>query len=312
MKRFFLTMVMIGYAIVCFSQNHLPIIKATNIIVDIKEGDVLYKSYWRINPRLRPDSHITHQINTRITFYTDIDSISCYVDENKKFDFIILLNGKDSAYTEVIYQPSKLKILKQQGTYGLENNHSLPAFTYMDRSNENLVLLRNHFHLDSIAGNGNDISQVVNLMHWMHYYIKHDGEHSNPDTLNAYSMLVFCKKNNKCLNCRGLAIALNECYLALGYKSRYVTCLPKDSSDNDCHVINSVFIPSLKKWIWIDPTFDAYVMNEKGELLGIEEVRDRLIHNQPLIINPEANWNRQMSQTIDEYLYNYMQKIYTD
>ena len=33
----------------------------------------------------------------------------------------------------------------------------------------------------------------------------------------------------------------------------------------------------MKKWLWIDPTFDAYVMNEKGELLSIEEVRERLI-----------------------------------
>ena len=58
----------------------------------------------------------------------------------------------------------------------------------------------------------------------------------------------------------------------------------------------------------IDPTFDAYVMNEKGELLSIEEVRERLISNKTLILNPDANWNNQNTQTKEEYLENYMAK----
>jgi hypothetical protein len=96
----------------------------------------------------------------------------------------------------------------------------------------------------------------------------------------------------------------------MGIKSRVVTCLPKDSLkiDNDCHVINSVYSESLKKWLWIDPTFDAYVMNEKGELLSIEEVRERLITDKTLILNPDANWNNQSAQKKEEYLENYMAK----
>jgi hypothetical protein len=96
----------------------------------------------------------------------------------------------------------------------------------------------------------------------------------------------------------------------MGYKSRFVTCLPKDSlgTDNDCHVINMVYSNVLQKWLWIDPTFDAYVMNEKGELLSIEEVRNRIILNEPLIINPDANWNHSVSQTKASYLDYYMAK----
>jgi hypothetical protein len=78
--------------------------------------------------------------------------------------------------------------------------------------------------------------------------------------------------------------------------------------DNDCHVINMVYSTELKKWLWIDPTFDAYVMNEKGELLSIEEVRGRIIDGRPLILNPEANWNHKISQTKEDYLYSYMAK----
>ena len=114
-------------------------------------------------------------------------------------------------------------------------------------------------------------------MYWIHNLVPHDGNHENPVVRNALSMINQCKKENRGLNCRGLATVLNECYLSMGIKSRFVTCLPKDSlhTDPDCHVINIVYISSLKKWIWIDPTFCAYIMNEKGELLNLEEVEEK-------------------------------------
>ena len=58
----------------------------------------------------------------------------------------------------------------------------------------------------------------------------------------------------------------------------------------------------------MDPIFMAYVMNEKGEPLSIEEVRERLVSDKPLILNPDANWNRKNSQTVDYYLKYYMSK----
>jgi hypothetical protein len=71
----------------------------------------------------------------------------------------------------------------------------------------------------------------------------------NPAVKNAMSMIAVCKRDNRGLNCRGLATVLNECYLAMGFKSRFVTCLPKDSLniDPDCHVINAVYSNTLKK-----------------------------------------------------------------
>jgi hypothetical protein len=203
-----------------------------------------------------------------------------------------------------------LSILKRASKYNLSDNRSLPAFSYQLSDNPNLVALRKGFNLDSIAGQGNDVLKILNLMHWVHNLVPHDGNHGNPEVKNALSMINVCKKDNRGLNCRGLALVLNECYLAMGIKSRIVTCYPKDilKIDPDCHVINSVYSESLKKWLWIDPTFNAYVMNEKGEMLSIEEVRERLITNKTLILNPDANWNNKSTQTKENYLENYMAK----
>jgi len=201
-------------------------------------------------------------------------------------------------------------ILEKAARYDPNDHRPLPTFQYQPASDTNLVALRKGLNLDSIAGGGDDVTKLIHLLHWMHDLIPHDGNHANPAVRNAMSLVAVCKRDNRGLNCRGLAIALNECYLALGYHSRYVTCMPKDSlgTDPDCHVINTVYIPSLKKWIWIDPTNDAYVMNEKGELLGIEEVRRRLVTHQPLIVNPDANWNHRSAVTKEDYLGNYMSK----
>jgi len=203
-----------------------------------------------------------------------------------------------------------LYIIQKAGAYNPADNRSVPAFTYQSADNPNLVILRKTFKLDSIAGSGNEVSKVINLMYWIHNLVPHDGNHENPTVKNALSMINQCKQEKRGLNCRGLATVLNECYLSMGIKSRFVTCLPKDSLhiDNDCHVINMVYINSLKKWIWIDPTFCAYVMDEKGQLLGLGEVRERIVDNKPLIINPDANWNHKSSETKEHYLYYYMAK----
>ncbi|WP_276482138.1 transglutaminase-like domain-containing protein [Paraflavitalea pollutisoli] len=201
-------------------------------------------------------------------------------------------------------------ILRRGGAYNAKDQRALPAFTYQSAADSNLTALRTGFNLDSVAGKGSEVSKVLNLLHWVHELIPHDGNHENPPVRNALAMIGVCKSEKRGLNCRGLSTVLNECYLAMGFKSRLVTCLPKDSlgTDFDCHVINVVYIPSLKKWIWTDPTQDAYVMNEKGDLLDIREVRERLINGQPLILNPTANWNHQVSAVKEQYLYQYMAK----
>jgi hypothetical protein len=232
-----------------------------------------------------------------IQFDTDLDNIR----NEKEF---VLLNNKLKTTGDYLY------ILKKAKVYNLQDNRPLPSFSYQSKEDGNLSALRNDLNLDSIAGQGTDVMKILNLMRWVHNLIPHDGMNGNPEVKNTLSMLEVCKNDNRGLNCRGLAIVLNECYLALGIKSRIVTCMPKDSLkiDQDVHVINSVYSESLEKWIWIDPTFNAYVMNEKGEMLSIEEVRQRLIEDKALILNPDANWNNKTPQTKINYLENYMAK----
>ena len=233
----------------------------------------------------------------RVQLDSDLDNI------RKEKDFVAI-NNKLRLTGDYLF------ILKRANKYNLSDSRPLPKFNYQSSDNPNLMELRKGFKLDSIAGQGSDVLKILNLLHWVHNLVPHNGMNENPEVKNALSMINVCKKDNRGLNCRGLALVLNEVYLSMGIKSRIVTCYPKDilKIDNDVHVINSVYSESLKKWLWIDPTFNAYVMNEKGEMLSIEEVRERLITDKTLILNPDANWNNQNPQTKENYLYNYMAK----
>ncbi len=289
------------------AQTKLPVIHANSTKMTIKDGKEIRKNWWTISPQIKVDVYTAS--SNSVTFYTDIDSIRFKINSEKdSCNFLVVLNRKDTALTQLRYRMPYLVKLKNAEKYNYSDNRFVPAFTYQSKENSSLVKIRRDFHLDSVAGKGNEISKILNLMHWVHNTVKHDGGSQNPTLKNAIDLIKVCQSEKRGVNCRMMATILNECYLSLGFKSRYVTCMPKETEFDDCHVINMVYSNDLNKWIWIDPTFDAYVMNEKGELLGLVEVRERLINDKPIILNPDANWNREQSQTKKNYLDNYMAK----
>lgn len=264
---------------------------------------------WRIVPQLKPDTCFTTANEVR--FITDIDSVTIKVSKKKPtYDFIVLYNKKDTCYTHIQYIeiPDYIGKLKKASKYNTSDLRTVPEFTYQDSSNVHLQVLRKKYNLDSIAGEAGEINQMLNLMHWIHNKVAHDGQHGNPEKMNADEMITVCSDGSRGLNCRGLAISLNECYLAMGFKSRYITCMPKELEFDDCHVINMVYSTDLNKWIYLDPTNDAYIMDEKGTLLSIQEVRERLIQGKPLLLNPGANWNNEEPCVAENYIYYYMAK----
>lgn len=293
------------------AQQSLQVIKANSKTVDIKDGNTFKKGAWTVVPEAKPDVYKTS--GKRVTFYTDLDSISFSVKPKHEYNFVILLNGKDSAFTQVIYEkaiktPSSLDILKKASRYDFNDRREITKVTYKPVSDTGLMKIQKDFQLDSVIGKGNEVSQILNLLHWVHNTFPHDGTRDAPKSSSIHNLMNICISDHKTVDCGTLATVLNNCYLSLGFKSRRVVCLPKDSTDFDCHSIITVYSNTLNKWLWIDPTNDAYVMNEKGELLSIAEVRKRLVENKPLILNPEANWNHRMSITKEGYLYNYMAK----
>lgn len=210
---------------------------------------------------------------------------------------------------EYVWEPTMLEVLKSSPAYARDTART-ERFEYALPSDSMLTQTRKEFRLDSVAGTGDDISRIKNLLYWVHDNIKHNGSNGVPEGPCSLSNIYHASKKNDCgYNCRVLAIALAEAYLSVGIPARYLTCQPKAwDTDADCHVICMAWSDSLGKWVWVDPTFAAYVTDERGLLLHPGEVRYRLQHDMPLTLNPDANWNNEVIQTKEDYLEDYMAK----
>ena len=214
----------------------------------------------------------------------------------------------DSLRAGIREEGDMVYVLQKAAPYARDEKPG-PAFTYAPPTDSNLVRVRQYFHLDSIAGPGDEVSQIKNVMYWLHDQIRHNGGYFPQADRNAIALYEACKAEKSGINCRGLAIILSELYLAMGWPARFVTCESKRyDSDPDCHVICMVWSRQLGRWLWMDPSFAAYVSDENGELLGIREVRERLIDGRPLALNEDANHNHETKQTKAHYLEYYMAK----
>ena len=99
-------------------KKTLPVIKAKSTRAMIMESDEEQHS-WTITPGVKPDVHtITKSPNPKwIRFYTDTDSIKVKIKPGQKFDFIVLLNGKDSCYTRIESLPTQNYSRQKRATH---------------------------------------------------------------------------------------------------------------------------------------------------------------------------------------------------
>jgi hypothetical membrane protein len=90
-----------------YAQENLPTIKADSTNVDIRvDDDYFAKGGWTLDPTKKPDifsigSKWLYKTK-KVTFTTDIDSISINVKPNSKYSFIVLLKEKTPCYIQIV------------------------------------------------------------------------------------------------------------------------------------------------------------------------------------------------------------------
>lgn len=205
---------------------------------------------------------------------------------------------------------NKIEVLKESPAYVAGDIPEGVTFRYADASDPMLTQTREKFRLDSIAGTGDDVSRIKNILYWVHDQIPHNGSNGMAPGPATLENTIEQARLNRCgYNCRALAICLTEALLAVGIPARYLDCIPRAYMyDSDAHIICVAWSESLGKWIWVDPSFAAFVSDENGLLLHPGEVRYRLQHDLPLVLNEDANWNHEVKQTKEHYLEDYMAK----
>ena len=116
--------------------------------------------------------------------------------------------------------------------------------------------------------------------------IPHDNQKAGLKKRNAVSLWEYARQYPTGFNCRWHAILLSELLLAAGIKNCFVTCLPEDKNDNDCHVVNLAWLPERNKWAMLDSDMTEYAADEKGVPLSLREMREAVRDGRAFSIRP--------------------------
>jgi hypothetical protein len=174
-------------------------------------------------------------------------------------------------------------LLKKYGAYS-DEKVSWPRCYSFDKIKEYQALqtLKERYHLDKLIKNRDALEICLKAMQWTFYQLLYREQGEFTGKLNALEILDFSRSNRVGVNCICHATVLTEVLLALGFKARNISCLPIDLIPIDNHVITTVYIAGMGKWIMLDPALCCYITDKKGELLSIPEIRRHLINETPL------------------------------
>ena len=97
------TMLVVGASLAASAQRHLPVLRATQPKLNIREGQGLYRDVWGVSSAARPDVFVAQPFTgkKRLVFYSDLDSLVFWVKPRQTYNFVVLVAGRDSAFTQI-------------------------------------------------------------------------------------------------------------------------------------------------------------------------------------------------------------------
>jgi hypothetical protein len=194
-------------------------------------------------------------------------------------------------------------LLARWSRYGRARPRIRVAFLDSAAQDADARALRARFPIDSIAGHGGDLTRMRNLLHWVHGRIHWDGSRDNPAESTLVSSVEACVSRGLTMNCGGLAETYAAMCRAAGFAARRIVCLPFDPRDPDCHSVVIVYSDSLRRWVYMDPTFEASWTDAKGRPLGLAEARALLARGDTVLVSPDANCNGERRDPTEHLAY---------
>ena len=179
----------------------------------------------------------------------------------------------------------RLELLKISGPYAADTNvFSMQIVQDSARAKE----IRDYFQLDTLfPENADTWEKAVAIGKFVASKIPHDNQKKWPERVNAIGLWEYTKDVAPAFNCRLHSIMTFELMLAAKIKARYITCMPQDKDDPDCHVVNEVWLPELNKWAMVDSDMGGhYVTDKNGTPLSLKEMREHYISGEKMLIYP--------------------------
>lgn len=186
----------------------------------------------------------------------------------------------------------RLELLRASGAYAEDADVGF-RFVYRQDS-VRAKEIRDYFRLDTLYdASATTWENTKNIARFVAANIPHANQTVQPETRNAIELWRYTRSVEPAFNCRLHSIMLHELLLSCGIVNRFVTCLPADSEDCDCHVVNVVWLPEAEKWAMIDSDVQAWISDPSGVPLSLAEMRERFIADEPVVVHHmfDADWS---------------------
>lgn len=204
--------------------------------------------------------------------------------------------------TVVTSEADKVELLKQSSFKADTLHYHFSTVRDSVRAQE----IMDYFKLDTLySPNATTWEKALAISRFVATSIPHVDSSNLPEHINAIDLWKFSKEEDSGFNCRMHAILNYELMQAAGLTARYVTCLPQDKDDEDCHVVNEVWLPELGKWAFIDSDMDGhYCTDKEGTPLSLLEMREKYAAGEQMVMYPGFK----KGTTKHDYYYCYMAK----
>ena len=189
------------------------------------------------------------------------------------------------AYTSKLEETERIELLRNATPYASDTAHY--HFIYQQDTLQ-AQKIRAYFRLDTLLtdSSASTWDKALTLAKFVASNIPHANQTKYPEKRNAIDLWKYTREVEPAFNCRLHSILLHELMLSEGITNRFVTCLPADTLDSDCHVVNLVWLPEQNKWAMIDSDMQAWISNSEGTPLSLAEMRERYISGSPMQIHP--------------------------
>ena len=166
--------------------------------------------------------------------------------------------------------------------------------------------IRDHFQLDTLfAPDADTWAKALAIGRFVASNIPHGEPKGWPEEVDAIGLWEYTRDVSPSFNCRLHAIMTFELLLAAGLDAKYITCMPADPDDNDCHVVDEVWLPELGKWAMIDTDFGGHYFSDlKGTPLSLKEMREHYVSGEKMMYHPAF----EKGKTKRNWYYAYMAK----
>ena len=104
---------------------------------------------------------------------------------------------KDKRYQAllaVVNDRQPLSVLKKSAPYAQDSVKMNKPFSYESKDSKCLSVVREYLKLDSVAGQGDELSKIINLLHFAHDNMRHDGGNRAFAEMDAIDLYNYCKK----------------------------------------------------------------------------------------------------------------------